>query len=111
MGIDDVAHFAEAYMPGMSDAERKSSLVSPAYNELSSLGSALFIVGTEDVLMDDTVLMHSRWARAAGNNAEIKIFPGGPHGFMIIDASLAICAAEGWAILIDYLNRRMEGQH
>ena len=59
MGVDDVTHLAEAYMPGMSPEEQKSPLVSPMYNDLSGLGSGLFIVGTEDVLMDDSMLMHS----------------------------------------------------
>ena len=108
LGSEDAARFQAVYLPGMTLEECKSPLVSPAYNDLAGLGSALFIIGTEDVLIDDTILMYFPWGRAKGNLAEVKILPGAPHGFMIIDASVAECAAKGWAALVSYLNRRME---
>ena len=37
---------------------------------------AFFTVGTADALLDDTLFMHARWI-AAGNNAQLAIYPCG----------------------------------
>ncbi len=53
---------------------------------------ALFTVGTKDALLDDTLFMHARWA-AAGNDAELAIYPGGAHGFTLFPNDLSKSAA------------------
>ena len=52
----------------------------------------MFSVGTQDALLDDTLFMHARWI-AAGNPAELEIYPGGAHGFTLFPNRLAEEAA------------------
>jgi acetyl esterase/lipase len=62
--------------------------VSPLYADLRGLPPALFSVGTLDPLVDDTLFMLGRWL-AAGNAAELAIYPGGIHGFNLMPLALA----------------------
>lgn len=64
---------------GIAGRERDPD-VSPIWADLHGMPSALFTVGTADPLLDDTLFMHARWV-AAGNPAELAIYPGAVHGF------------------------------
>ena len=70
--------------------------LSPLYADLTDLPPALFSVGTLDPLLDDSLFMHMRW-QAAGNPAELAIFPGGVHGFHMLEGDLARAANQGVA--------------
>ena len=59
---------------------REDPLVSPLLADLRGLPPALFTVGTNDSLLEDTLFMWARW-RAAGNEADLVIHPGGMHAF------------------------------
>ena len=61
--------------------DRNDPDVSPLYADVSGLCPAIFLVGTRDALIDDTLFMAPRWL-AAGNAAELFIYPGAPHGFV-----------------------------
>jgi acetyl esterase len=86
----DIQQFANAFLPTVTD--RRVPDISPLYAELHGLCPALFSVGTKDALLDDTLFMHARWV-AAGNAAELAIYPGGAHGFTLFPNDLAKAAA------------------
>jgi acetyl esterase len=77
----DIEKFAEAFLPGMSETEKRAPHISPLYADLRGLCPALFTIGTRDALLDDSLFMHARWS-AAGNPAELEIYPGAAHGFI-----------------------------
>lgn len=62
--------------------------VSPLQADLSNMPPALFTIGTMDPLLDDTLFIHARWV-AAGNRAELAIYPGGAHGFTAFPIGIA----------------------
>jgi acetyl esterase len=98
----DMQQFYNAFLPTIAD--RRVPDISPLYADLKGLCQALFSVGTKDALLDDTLFMHARWI-AAGNAAELAIYPGGPHGFTLFPSELAKAAT----IRMDaFLNRALE---
>lgn len=77
----DIHKFGEAFLPGISDEEKRKPHLSPLFADLKGLCPALFTVGTRDALLDDSLFMHARWV-AAGNKGELDIYPGACHGFI-----------------------------
>jgi acetyl esterase len=72
---------AESYLPDRTDDERRDPAVSPLYADLHGMPPALMSVGTCDHLVDDTLMLATRWA-AAGNEVDLFVAPDMPHGFM-----------------------------
>lgn len=70
--------FMECFTPDMTPEQRRDPDVSPLYANLEGLVPALFTVGTEDHLVDDTLFMAARW-QLAGNHTELVVYPEGPH--------------------------------
>ena len=62
--------------------------ISPIHADLASLPPALFSCGTRDGLLDDSLFMSARWS-AAGNTAELSLWPGGPHAFQSMPRAMA----------------------
>ncbi|KAL8923098.1 MAG: hypothetical protein Q9208_004782 [Pyrenodesmia sp. 3 TL-2023] len=91
-----IEHFAEAFCPGMSLEQRRDPSVSPFYRDLRGLElpPAMFICGTEDCLLDDTVMMSAKW-QMNGGTAVVRIFPGAPHGFTVLPQDQCAEAKEG----------------
>jgi acetyl esterase/lipase len=61
---------------------------SPLLADLRGMPPALLQVGTEDPLVDDTLFMAARW-QAAGNRAELAVYPRGVHAIAMCDLELA----------------------
>jgi len=95
----DMQQFYNAFLP--TSTERRVPDISPLYADLKNLCPALFTVGTKDALLDDTFFMHARWV-AAGNEAELAIYPGGAHGFTLFPTDLSKSAE---AKMDAFLNR------
>ncbi|KAH7050082.1 carboxylesterase [Macrophomina phaseolina] len=78
---------------------RKEGRFSPLYANLERLPPALFLVGPEDPLYDDSVFMAAKWA-VAGNETSLKIVAEAFHGFTLLP-----CAAgeEGIAEVIKFV--------
>ncbi|KAL8949392.1 MAG: hypothetical protein Q9222_004492 [Ikaeria aurantiellina] len=77
-------HYREAFLPGKTPEELHHPSISPFYQDLNGLDlpPALFTCGTEDVLLDDTVMMSVKW-QMSGGKAAVKIYPGAPHGYTL----------------------------
>jgi acetyl esterase/lipase len=72
--------FGDAFVPGIDLEARRAPDVSPLHADLHGLPPALFVVGTADPLLDDSLFMAARWS-AAGNHAELRVWAEGCHGF------------------------------
>ena len=85
----DIKQFGAAFIP--AGVDRRDPDISPLYADLHGMPPALFTIGTRDALLDDTLFMHARWI-AAGNQAELAVYPGGAHGFTAFACALAAAA-------------------
>jgi acetyl esterase len=62
--------------------------ISPLLADLSHLPPAIFTVGTNDPLLDDSRLIHERWT-AAGCESELQVFEDAPHAFDAFDIAIS----------------------
>ena len=81
IGTDDIRQCSSMYAPDAST--RNDPDMSALYAEVSHMPPALFSVGTLDPFLDDSLFLYARWI-AAGNEAELAVYPGAPHGFNIL---------------------------
>jgi acetyl esterase/lipase len=86
-----VRWFADHFVPGTSEEERRSPEISPLYADLHGMPPALFTVGTLDPLLDDSLFMAARW-QAAGNEATLRVYPESIHGFVGFPTAIAASA-------------------
>ena len=85
-------HWFGTCFTGSRDLEKlRDPDVSPLYAELHDLPPALFTVGDQDPLLDDSLFMAARW-QAAGNGAELRVWPESVHGFNLFPLALARAA-------------------
>ncbi|MFG1317374.1 alpha/beta hydrolase [Xanthobacter autotrophicus] len=93
----DITFFVNNYLRLEGKAEEPD--VSPLLGSLKGLPNALFMVGTRDALLDDTLFMANAWL-AAGNATALDVFPGGCHVFIGFPGTLA---DQGLKRMCDYL--------
>jgi acetyl esterase/lipase len=86
IGAEDVAYCSSCYAP--DPATRRDPDLSAIFADVSGLPPALFTVGTLDVFLDDSLFMAARWT-AAGNEADLAVYPGAMHGFTLFPHPLA----------------------
>ena len=75
-------------LTGGDRALRADPALSPLLADLKGLPPALMQVGTSDPLLDDTTFMAARLA-AAGVAVDLRVHPGGVHGFDMFDLAIA----------------------
>jgi acetyl esterase/lipase len=86
--LDDTGYPLDLYLPGMPEEQRRHPDVSPLYADLRGMPAALFSVGSNDHLLDDTLFMAARW-QAAGNRTELLVYPDTPHGCIALPSVAA----------------------
>ncbi|KAI9844357.1 MAG: hypothetical protein M1837_005661 [Sclerophora amabilis] len=115
-----MAAYMEAFLPGLSHEQRRHPSISPMFADLGlaiqgvgpegkqkQLPAALFICGTEDCLLDDTLMMGIKWL-SSGGEAVVKIMPGAPHGFTLFETSQVGVSAEAAVVVKEWLGERLE---
>jgi acetyl esterase len=100
---EDIEHCSDAYAPDV--ARRRDPDMSALYADVRDMPPALFSVGTLDPFLDDSLFLYARWI-AAGNEAELAIYPGGTHGFNGFPYPMA---AEANARIDAFVKGRMPG--
>jgi acetyl esterase len=86
-----ISWFNDQFLPTQDREQRRDPDISPLFAELSGMPPAIFTVGTQDPLLDDTLFMEARW-RAAGHGTELRIWPEAPHGFISLPMTVADAA-------------------
>ncbi|HZU61416.1 MAG TPA: alpha/beta hydrolase [Solirubrobacteraceae bacterium] len=86
-----ITWFGDQFLPHHDLEARRDPDISPLFAELSHMPPAMFTVGTQDALLDDTLFMEARW-RAAGHRTELRVWPEAPHGFLSLPMSITEAA-------------------
>lgn len=99
-----ISWFGDQFLPHHDREARRDPDISPLFADLTAMPAAMFIVGTQDALLDDTLFMHARW-QAAGHPAQLTVWPEAPHGFLGFPISVteATLAAEH-----EFLHERLQ---
>lgn len=105
LDAEGITEFQKAFLPNASESELRNPLVSPLYEDFAKfrgkLPPALFTVGTEDPLLDDSVFMAAKWGMAGGE-AVLKVYEGAPHGFFLFPIE---AAKEGFQDTVDFIKK------
>lgn len=104
---EDAVQFSRALLPldTFPESRHKDASISPVYANLVDLPPALFLIGTQDPLLDDSVFMASRYS-LAGNVTELKIVQEACHGFTLVpDIEMA---TEGNQEVFRFLRRQLK---
>ena len=102
-----MAAFVHAFVPEAKEKPEllKDPKISPFYADLrqfESLPPALFMLGTADALLEDSMFMATRWM-VAGGEAVVKLFPGTTHAFTLFPFDKCPAAEEAMGFERDFL--------
>ena len=86
-----IARCSDMYAPDAG--QRKNPDMSALYADVRDMPAALFSVGTHDPFLDDSLFLYARWI-AAGNEAELAVYPGASHAFNVFPIPIAAQANE-----------------
>ena len=101
-------HFNGAFLPGTTPEERKNPAISPFYQDITGmkLPPALFTCGTEDCLLDDSVMMAVKY-QMSGAETVLRIIPGAPHAYIIFPPDQVASAKEGIEAVREFLTEKL----
>ena len=101
-------HFCEAFLPGTTPDQRKDPAISPFYQDLTGmkLPPALFTCGTEDCLLDDTMMMAVKY-QMSGAETIVRIIPGASHAYIIFPPDQVASAKEGLEAMREFLTEKL----
>jgi acetyl esterase/lipase len=83
----DSYSYIAAYLPSTTEADRRDPDISPFFADMYKMKAppAIFTCGTLDPLLDDSVLMATKW-KMSGAEAVLKLYPGmWTHGSALLD--------------------------
>jgi len=83
--------FIDAYVGAVED--RTDPDISPIFGDLRGLPPALLVIGTEDLVLEDSLAMAGRLS-AAGGEVDLRVYPESPHGFLSFPIAMAAAANE-----------------
>jgi acetyl esterase/lipase len=84
--------FLELYVGGGED--RTDPDISPIFGDLTGLPPALLVIGSKDVVFEQSLEMAARLA-AAGGEVDLRVYPECPHGFLGMPFAMAEAALGG----------------
>jgi acetyl esterase/lipase len=90
--------FISAYAGNVAD--RTNPDISPLFADLAGLPSALLVVGTTDILLEDNLAMAARLS-SAGVEVDVRVYPESPHGFTSFPTAMAEAAMTGIEAWLD----------
>lgn len=103
-----VEEYLDVFLPNTTPEQRRDPSISPFYADLYSmkLPPALFLCGSEDCLLEDTVMMATRW-QMAGAETVVRLFAGAPHGFISFPPDESDSAREGLEVIGTFLEEKI----
>jgi acetyl esterase/lipase len=100
------SEYLSCYFPGRDARSLQQPDVAPMYIDLEELRGrlpkSLFLCGSHDLLLDDSVMMCVKWLQA-GAEGILRVVPGGFHRFLGFPIEEVPVAREGWDSIFEFL--------